>query len=212
MSERRASSATAKIVWREFRSQTALRDAVRFIVDPLPFHVRFISSLVSDLIAERHYFCRWRALRPEQFKKTPENSPYRFYGLFAHVGWHPVSWSACLAPPPTREDLIARALRNRTQAAKTAFRRAHPICMHCQKVPAVETHHAEPSFKDIIARTFAAVTSQDLETALERWNWFHEAEFELPAAHAILDVFDPLHLDARLESLCKGCHARTKRA
>ncbi len=210
MSENSPAQATVKFVWRDFPTQAALRKAVRSIVDPQPLHRPFISLLISDLIAERHYFCRWKALRPEQFNKTPEDTPYRFCGSFPQVGWHPVSWTACLAPPPTREDLVVRALRNRTECTKFAFRRAHPMCMHCQKTPAVETHHAEPSFKEIVRRTFDAVTSHDIQTALEKWNWFHEAEFEIPAGHPIIEVFDRLHDAGRLESLCKVCHDATK--
>lgn len=204
------SRASTKFIWRDFLTQAALREAVRCAVNPQPFYVPFASPLISDLIEERHYFCRWRALRPDQFKKTHEDTPYRFYGHFQHIGWHPVSWKACLAPPPSREELIVRALRNRTESAKLAFRRAHPLCMHCEKEPAVETHHAEPNFKEIIASTFAAVTPDDVQSALTGWNWFLDAQFELPRGHPILEVFDRLHNGARLESLCKVCHDGTK--
>ena len=100
------------MLWREFPTQAALRTAIRERVNPKPFDTPFADSLISDLIAERHYFCSLRGLRPASFKKTRENDPYRFWGLFDH-GWHPVSWDSCVSGPPGKRAIIVRALRDR---------------------------------------------------------------------------------------------------
>lgn len=196
--------------WRDYPRREDLESSVRAIVNPQPFNRPFQSPVLSDLIAERHYFCRLRGLRPSAFKKTYDDYPDRFYGLFESPGWHPVSWKKCLKPPPSGEEIITAALRNRIEVEKIAFRRAHPICGRCKQAPSEETHHAEPTFKAIVGRVFAAVAPSDIDSALADWNWFEKEEFTLPDGHSILRHFDEIHANARLEALCKPCHDATK--
>lgn len=191
--------------WRNFLTQDSLRHAIREIVNPQPFDVPFAAPLISDLIAERHYFCSLHHLRPTQFKKTHDDQPYRFHGLFNH-GWHPVSWTKCLSRPPGREELIVRALRSRTEPLKIAYRRAHPVCADCGRAPSEETHHARPTFQQIVEEVFRAITPADVDSALASWDWFQKAEFSLPDEHVIVRVFDRLHASAQLEALCRPCH------
>lgn len=192
--------------WRNFQTKDSLRGAVREIVNPQHFDVPFAAPLISDLIAERHYFCSLHSLRPTRFMKTYDDQPYRFHGLFDH-GWHPVSWAKCLSPPPTREELIGRVLRNRIEPLKIAFRREHPVCVGCGRAPSEETHHANPTFQQILERVFRAITPADFVSALAAWDWFQKPEFSLPEEHVIIRTFDQLHASARLEALCRTCHA-----
>ncbi|ACB77733.1 hypothetical protein [Opitutus terrae] len=198
--------------WRTFVFQKDLEEAVRAVVDPVPDNAPFVSELISDLIADRHYYCRLHGLRPTRFKRTCEDQPYRFYGEFPQFGWHPISWSKCLKPPQTREAIIRDALRQSTEFDKTAFRRAHPLCQHCGREPSAETHHAEPPFAELVASVFATVTEADLESALQTWNFFDSQPFMLPANHVIQLRFDERHRQARLEALCRRCHNVTKSA
>lgn len=197
-------------LWRNFPTQVALRTALRARIDVQMFDTPFADDLVADLIAERHYFCSVRGLRPVQFKKTRENEPYRFYGLFTH-GWHPVSWAKCVPDPPSKRDLIVRALRDRIEPVKLAFRRANPWCAHCHRAPAAETHHAEPTFQAITAQVFSTTTEEDIDTALASWDWFKAEAFAIAEGHPIIRSFDRLHSGARLEALCRTCHNATKR-
>jgi 5-methylcytosine-specific restriction endonuclease McrA len=198
--------------WRTFVFQKDLVAAVRAVVDTASDDTPFTSELISDLIVERHYYCKRHGLRPTQFKRTAEDQPYRFYGEFPRLGWHPISWRKCAQPPPTRETIIRDALRQSTEADKTAFRRAHPLCQHCGRAPSVETHHAEPTFAALVAAVFATVTEADLESALDTWNFFNPQPFTLPADHVIQRRFDERHQRARLEALCRNCHNATKTA
>ncbi len=184
---------------------------MRALVDAEPYYVPFAAPLISEIIADRHYYCRRVGLRPKQFKKTHEDRPYRFYGDFDVIGWHPVSWTICVKRPPTRESTIGDALRASSEEAKRTFRRKHPICQHCGQEPSVETHHADPTFADLIAEVFSAVTEADLDSALKDWNFFDPKVFALPAGHIVQRLFDERHALARLEALCKTCHDRTKR-
>lgn len=195
--------------WREFPRQADVEAAIRAVVNPRHFHQSFESPLISDLVQERHYFCRLHGLRPSAFKKTPENTPYRFYGLFASHGWHPVSWRKCLTPPPSREAIIVAAFRKRIEEEKMAFRRANPLCAHCGKAPSEETHHAEPTFKEITERVFAATSGPEIDSAIAAWNWFVKEDFVVPEGHVIAQRFDAMHATARLEALCRECHKAT---
>jgi hypothetical protein len=197
--------------WRTFVFQKDLENAVRVIVDAEPHNVPFQAPLISDLIAERHYYCRRSGLRPAQFKKTLEDRPYRFYGYFENVGWHPVSWTTCVKRPRTRESTISDALRASTEEAKRAFRKRHPTCQHCHQAPSLETHHADPSFAELVARVLGEVSESDLESALHDWNFFDPKVFVLPHDHIVQKLFDDYHARARLEALCKRCHDLTKR-
>lgn len=198
--------------WRTFVFQKDLAEAVRAVVDHAPDDTPFVSELISDLIAERHYYCQRHGLRPARFKRTREDQPYRFYGEFPRLGWHPISWSKCVKPPPTRETIIRDALRQSTEADKTAYRRAHPLCQHCGRAPSAETHHADPTFADLVVAVFATVTEADLESALDTWDFFSPQPFTLPTNHVIQRRFDERHRQARLEALCRQCHNATKTA
>lgn len=205
--------------WREFRTQTAVKDAIRSIVDPQPFKTPFESALISDLIAERHYFCSLRGLRPSRFWKLPGYGPkrYKFQGDFAEqptptpIGWHTVSWDKCVRPPWTNWDRIVRAMRDRIQPEKTRYKDEHPICEMCVDRPTEEAHHANPPFLTIAKLVRERVSEAEMEDCLGEWNWFLPANFALPAAHKITLIFDELHSTARLQALCRECHNTTKR-
>ena len=196
--------------WKTYQTQAELIDAIRAIVDPQPFDAAFSAPLISDLILERHYFCQRRSLRPTAFKKTREDTPYRFHGEFPNFGWHPVSWRKCVHRRPSARDILCRALRDRTLPAKVDYRRHHPICEACGQCPAVEVHHAEPTFDALAESVLAAMTPAEQDSALAAWDWFQKGEFSIPDAHALAVRFDRIHAQARLQALCKRCHNLTK--
>lgn len=181
------------------------------MVNPAPYDATFGSELISDLLAERHYYCQRNGIRLTRFKKTHEDRPYRFYADFPSVGWHPVSWTKCVKQPPTRETIIRDALRQSTEAQKSAYRRAHPVCENCGRAPSIETHHVQPTFAEIVAEVIAFATEAERESALARWNFFDPRPFALPSDNVIQREFDSRHRTARLAALCKPCHDATKR-
>ena len=83
--------ANNKSIWRHFGTQEQIVETIRELVNGKPFDIPFEEALISDLIFERHYFCRLKGLRPIKFKKTRENTPYKFFGFFEKIEWHPVS-------------------------------------------------------------------------------------------------------------------------
>lgn len=203
--------------WKEFATRTALRDTIRGIVTPKPFGIAFESSLLSDLIVERHYFCSLHGLRPSRFRKLAGYGAYILQGDFSGlptpepIGWHDVSWTKCLIPPLTNWDRIVRAMRDRCEPIKAQYRKLHPVCEACRSRPSVEAHHRSPTFKEICNSVRQHVSEEDVTGALGGWNWFRRENFTLPEGHRITALFDGLHASAQLEALCRQCHNKTKR-
>ncbi|WP_345737172.1 hypothetical protein [Prosthecobacter algae] len=202
--------------WREFPSKAAAKIAIQKIINEQPFKQPFESSLISDLILERHYFCSLRGLRPSRFRKIPSYGAYSFEGDFTgwlerDIGWHPVSWTKCLMPPLTEWDRIVRAMRDRCLDAKTFYRDAHFICEGCGIEESAEVHHKQPSFLAIATSIRADVSDVEIADCLSGWDWFVKGDFSLPEGHKITGLFDQRHNLANLEALCKDCHNKTKK-
>ena len=204
--------------WRYFPTKTAAEVAIRAIVDPHPMKIPFESTLISDLILERHYFCSMRRLRPSRFRKLPGYGHYQFEGDFSDqltampISWHPVSWAKCLKRPLTEWERIVRAMRDRVQHAKEAYVESHPICQACSSHPSEEVHHAKPTFHEISESVRKRVSGIEISQCFADWNWFLKDNFTLPKGHVITSIFDTLHASAQLEALCRECHNKTKRS
>jgi hypothetical protein len=203
--------------WREFPTKKSIEDTIRAIVNPRPFKMPFESSLISELVLERHYFCSHRGLRPSRFRKLPGYGVYTFEGDFAGlptpepISWHAVSWTKCIIPPLTEWDRIIRAMRDRIEPDKTRYKKSHPICEACHLKPTAEAHHATPTFLSIAATLRGRVSDLEVSKCLAEWNWFCPDNFALPADHKVTIIFDQLHTEATLQALCRECHNKTKR-
>jgi hypothetical protein len=203
--------------WRDFPTATAATKAFQALLNAQPFKVPFTSELLSDLIAERHYFCAPRAIRPTRFRKLPGYSAYTLEGDFTAstpgrgVGWHPVSWTKCVKPMLTDWDRIVRAMRDRIEPKKTTYRFHHPICEACCIRPSDEVHHLDPSFLGISQLVREGLTNDDISSCLGNWNWFEKDDFSLPEGHKITQKFDFIHDFGTLQALCRPCHNLTKR-
>jgi hypothetical protein len=203
--------------WREFPTKKAAEVAIRGILKAQPFKIPFESSLISDLVLERHYYCSLRGLRPSRFRKLPGYNAYTFEGDFAGlstpkpVDWHPVSWLKCLAKPLTEWDRIVRAMRDRIEPVKTGYRELHLTCEACNARPTAEVHHLNPAFVSISNSVRSRVSDSEISDCLCGWNWFLRDNFALPEGHTITIAFDQLHATATLQALCRECHNKTKR-
>jgi hypothetical protein len=203
--------------WREFPTKKAAEDMIRSIVNSQPFKIPFESSLISDLVLERHYFCSLSALRPSRFRKLPGYGAYTFEGDFSGlrtpepISWHPVSWTKCLAAPLTEWDRIIRGMRDRIEPQKTRYRDLHPLCEACNLSPTVEAHHSNPSFLSISDSVRSSVSDSEVSDCLGSWNWFLRDNFTLPEDHKITILFDQLHATTTFQALCRACHNKTKR-
>lgn len=193
--------------WRGFRTFGELVNEVQRRVNNEPMERPFEDALISDLIRERHYICAPKALRPGRFKKTPEDSPYRFYGEFEGIGWHPVSWrDAAMKNSRKKKDALNNALRLEALGPKKAYRAGHSLCERCGLKPPVDTHHEDPSWKDIVNEVIRLSGDEAVAAELARWNWFNRELFRVSPEGKVKAVFDEIHKRARLEALCKSCH------
>jgi len=197
-------------IWREFSTQEDIRKAVRKVLEGHKLETDFESTLISDLIAERHYYCSLKGLRPSKFKKVDVYDG-QLHGYFDGIGWHPVTWYKSAGKPPTVRDHINDALRRRIRSLKVPYFRSHRICEYCNLVPSVEIHHEAPEWREIMDMIFAEVSAADVDAVMESWNWFHKDEFQIPDGSIIALVFDRIHESAVLKALCKSCHDSTKR-
>lgn len=203
--------------WRNFTTKTAAENAVREIINPQPFKIPFEAPLISDLILERHYFCSLHGLRPGRFRKLPGYGCYSFEGDFGNqptpipIEWHRVSWKKCLDKPLTAWELVVRAMRDRIEPIKSDHRQRYPICEACRECATEEAHHSEPTFTFITTSIRSSVSDADISDCLKDWNWFVRDHFMLPEGHEITKLFDKIHATAKLQSLCRGCHNKTKR-
>ncbi|WP_411845713.1 hypothetical protein AAFN60_19045 [Roseibacillus persicicus] len=193
--------------WREFVTFKELKEEVQRIVNQKEFEEIFPSELIADLIAERHYFCSQKGLRPVTFKKTDESSPYRFYGKFPDIGWHPVSWTKCA----TGQNLNFRkelndAMRLEIAPKKISYRKRNPICECCQTAPSEEVHHADPPWKTLVKNLFQQLAEEEFADEIEHWDWFAEEPFRLNRDKALYHLLEEAHEAAKLESLCGPCH------
>ena len=208
---------TRPMFWRDFPTATAATKAFRQLLNAQPFKTPFESDLLGDLIAERHYFCAPRAIRPSRFRKLPGYGAYTLEGDFnlsipdRELGWHPVSWTKCLNPPLTDWDRIVRAMRDRSEPVKLSYRNTHPVCERCGIAPSMEVHHESPSFREIALGVRTTVADDHITECLGAWDWFLKEDFSLPDGHAITISFDSIHASATLQALCRICHHGTKK-
>lgn len=195
-------------IWRTFYTKDALTQEIQNFLAPIALNVEFESQLISDLIAERHYYCSLKGLRPNKFEKRAGTNVYNFYGHFDGIGWHRVSWTKAITPP-SKKDHIETALRGRIIAVKLNYRKKNSICEYCRKAPSEETHHESPEWRDILTALSKEITDEDIDYALSTWDWLKEEYFTISEDSKIISLFDSAHISATLKALCKKCHTAT---
>lgn len=186
-------------------NKTQLTAAIRQEVGQVGFGHEFESVLISDLIAEKHYYCAGKGLRPARFRKVfRPGAAYDFEGFFPERGWHLVSWAQCISP---RDELdwLKRALRDAVQPIVARYRAQHPTCEICN-APSAHVDHVEPEFDELATRAIAALGPSEVETVFARFDWWSKEPFSLgesnPAVQFILDA----HETALLRAVCQPCH------
>jgi hypothetical protein len=182
-----------------------LRRDVRGVVDARAFGEEFESDLIADLIAAKHYYCSVHHLRPVRFRKDRSARGYDFMGYFPGHGWHSVSWEACIRGR-NPEDQVERALRTEFDEVTRGYLRDHPRCERCAERRSNETHHADPTFKQIRDAAIAALDEDGWRQIAEAMDWWSKEPFRLPRTSPALAVAKGLHQSARLEALCEPCH------
>lgn len=182
---------------------------VRELLDSVPFGEGFESAFLSDLIRTKHYYCSRHGLRPARFRKLRHPDPrydYDLQGWFAErETWHGVSWYQCVNPRRD-QDWIRSALRDAIAPEMARYRREHPTCERCARVPSEEVHHAAPMFKEMVAEAVDALSEDDWNAIVDRFDWWSLDPFSLPEDSPALAVFRAAHDQAALQAVCTRCH------
>jgi len=175
------------------------------------FNEEFESQLISDLIAEKHYYCSGKQLRPARFRKTDRgNDSYDFWGFFQNHGWHVVSWRQCINPR-NQTDWLVRALRDAAQPIVSRYKSCHPVCERCQVVVSDDVDHVSPEFNDIATEIIGTLSPEQTVQIFERFDWWDKEPFSLPPNHVALEQLERAHRTARLQAVCKTCHGLNAR-
>ena len=192
------------------KKQTA--SAIRDIINPVPLGQEFESSLLADLISQKHYYCARHRLRPVRFRKLPQTvGDYDLQAWFdERQKWHSVSWYQSIYPRRD-QDWVARALRDAIASETAEYKRAHPVCEYCGTAPAEEVHHVSPTFREIVVRAVGALDESDWQAIIDRFDWWSNDPFSLPDNSPALSVLHREHESAELRAVCQPCHVGLER-
>lgn len=197
-----------------FPAKGEAEEAVRAELKAHGFFEEFDSPMLVSLIAEKHYFCAPNRIRPGLFRKVPGQNEYVLESDFPDekLGWHDVSWTKCLKERRDQwHEVIKRAMRDRTEPIKAAYKEQHPFCEVCGVAPTDDAHHKDPPFRDIVKAVREQVTDDEVEDCLGDWDWRKKGIFKLPEGHRITELFDELHAKAELQAVCKPHHDLTRK-
>jgi hypothetical protein len=187
-------------------TKTKLTETIREEISRYNFGQEFESSLISDLIAQKHYYCSRKRLRPERFKKEfRPGAAYDFYGFFPGHDWHLVSWSQCIRPRD-EHDWLKNALRESIKPIVTAYKAAHPTCEKCCQVPSEHVDHVDPEFDVMASKAIQAITMHEVDEAFSRFDWWNKDPFTLPSTHRAVQSVLEDHNSAKLQAVCQPCH------
>lgn len=193
-----------------YKTKKELTVAVRAIVNQYEMYEEFQSEPISDLFATNHYYCKARGLRPIFFRKAWErdNPNYRFEAFFGEpIGWRRISWNKAIAGT-TFEQHCIKSLRMYSRIETNSYRSRFPICQLCLVRPSVDTHHEQPTFKEVSKRCLQVITREDKEWILDQIFYDEGDSPALPETHPAVRLCILLHKSALMIAVCKQCHAK----
>lgn len=189
-------------------TKTQLRDGIRARLKERKLEEVFDDDVISDLIAEKHYYCSVHSLRPSRFRMSYRpGGGYDFYGEFVPYGWHKVSWSQCLEPRD-QNDWIESALRLASSRFLSARKVAFPTCERCGMLASTEVDHVSPEFREIAREAIQQMTEAEFDAAFRGFNWWSHEPFFLPTDNSALVYTLQAHQHAKLQAVCKDCHLK----
>lgn len=193
-------------IYFEGLNKSELRKEIQRLLLTKSMDEEFESTLISNLIASKHYFCFPHGLRPTRFKKTRRNGGgYLFMGYFPEHGWHPVSWDKSITQ---RHDLklVKDALRLAVDPEILEYKSRHPVCEHCHLRPSQECHHASPTFEELFQSAICDMTDDEWVQIWRAFEWWNKEPFQIPQSAPLLRRFVEAHRRASLQALCQQCH------
>lgn len=191
-------------------TKTQLTQAIRAELGQYPIGQEFESALVAGLIAEKHYYCSKKGIKPARFRKSfRAGAAYDFEGFFPERGWHMVSWVQCITPRD-EQDWLKRALRDAVQPIVAAYKSAHPKCELCP-APSEHVDHVAPEFDSMVKEAMSLLNQQQLDAAFAQFDWWSKEAFSLPALSPAIQSVLAAHNTAQLRAVCQPCHTRSSK-
>jgi len=191
-------------------TKTQLTKAIRDEIKLFSFGEEFESTLISGLIADKHYYCSKKGIKPERFRKLfRAGAAYDFEGFFHEHGWHMVSWTQCINPRD-EFDWLKRALRDAVQPIITQYKSHHPSCEVCG-AKAEHVDHVNPEFDKMATQAISILNENQLEEAFEQFDWWSKEPFLLPDSYPAVRFILTAHETAVLQAVCQPCHVKSAR-
>jgi hypothetical protein len=189
-------------------TKTQLTKAIRDEIKQYGFSEEFESPIISELIAEKHYYCSKKGIKPDRFRKLfRPGAAYDFEGFFQGHGWHMVSWSQCMQPRD-EYDWLKRALRDAIQPIVAQYKSLHPSCEICG-AKSEHVDHVDPEFDEMATQAISLLNEKQLKEAFERFDWWSEEPFSLPESNPAVRYILAAHDTAELQAVCKPCHVKS---
>jgi hypothetical protein len=196
--------------FRHYKTKNALMKDIKNFIDSYPLNQEFESDLISDLIAEKHYYCSCHGLRPIRFRKEFRPGSYNFFGFFPSLEWHKISWKQCIFPD-SKESIVKEALRKAIQPHISEHKRLYPFCEKCGE-PSQEIDHVDPEFDVIAQQALKTLSDKDWESIMiDSFNFLIKEDFRLPDNNSALIYTLEAHKTAKLQAVCKKCHCANAR-
>ena len=187
-------------------TKTRLKEEIRAQIAEVDFNQEFESTIIADLIHQKHYHCAAQGLRPTLFRKLHRpGAAYDFEGYFPEHGWHPVSWMQCIEP---RDEMawLVRALRDAAVPIVSVYKAKHSTCERCGDNPSTEVDHVNPEFNVMVTQIIQTLSTSQVEDIFSHFNWLDKEPFSLPPGHSALKLINDAHQVATLQAVCKACH------
>lgn len=192
-------------------TKTQLIQTIQSELEGFGINQEFESQLISDLIAEKHYYCSRKGIRPIRFRKSfRQGAAYDFEGYFPDHGWHMVSWRQCITPR-NELDWIKRALRDSIQPIVYGYKSSHPICERCSAKPSEHVDHVAPEFDEMATQAIERLSKQQIDEIFSRFDWWSKEPFSLPSNHPAIQFIHDAHRTAKLQAVCQPCHVSSTR-
>ncbi|MCK9622891.1 MAG: hypothetical protein M0R47_20440 [Methylobacter sp.] len=189
-------------------TKTQLTQAIRDELKRFAFREEFESPLITGLIAEKHYYCSKRGIKPTRFRMLfRPGAAYDFEGFFPEHGWHKVSWNQCIRPRD-EYDWIKMALRYAIKPIIAKYKALHPVCEKCG-AHSEHVDHVAPEFDEIATQAISLLDEKLLEEAFARFNWWSEEQFSLPDSNPAVQYILAAHKTAELRAVCQPCHVKS---
>jgi len=189
-------------------TKTQLTNAIREEIKRFSFGEEFESPLIGDLIAEKHYYCAKKWLKPTRFRKQYRpGAAYDFEGFFPGHGWHMVSWTQCINRRD-EYDWLKRALRDAIQPIMAHYKALHPSCEICG-APSEHVDHVAPEFDEMANQAISLLDATQLDEAFASFDWWSKEPFSLPESNPAVRFVMAAHEKASLRAVCQPCHVKS---